>query len=103
MSGEDCLLHFPWWKIHLGNKHYLYPGIVLDIAQKGLRTSGSSESVILIFGRVLACAGSGVNKVTDIKSEFSRMNRDISVRSVLTLCSSSEILPPEAHTVISSA
>ena len=18
MSGEDCLLHFPWWKIHLG-------------------------------------------------------------------------------------
>ena len=19
MSGEDCLLHFPWWKIHLGD------------------------------------------------------------------------------------
>ena len=41
----------------------------------GLRASGSSESAILIFGRVLACAGSGVNKVTDdfgadIKSEF---------------------------------
>ena len=41
----------------------------------GLRTSGSSESAILIFGRVLACAGSGINKVTDdfgadIKSEF---------------------------------
>ena len=30
----------------------------------GLRTSGSSEAAILIFGRVLACAGSGVNKVT---------------------------------------
>ena len=45
----------------------------------GLRTSGSSESAILIFGRILACAGSGVNKVTegfgaDIKSEFSRRN-----------------------------
>ena len=51
----------------------------------GLRTSGNSESAILIFGRVLACAGSGVNKVTDdfgadIKSEFSRRNRDISVK-----------------------
>ena len=49
----------------------------------GLRTSGSSESVIL--KRVLACAGSGVNKVTndfgaDIKSEFSCRNRDISVK-----------------------
>ena len=31
----------------------------------GLRTSGSSESAILIFVRVLACAGCGVNKVTD--------------------------------------
>ena len=36
---------------------------------------GSSESAILIFGRVLACAGSGGNKVTDdlgadINSEF---------------------------------
>ena len=19
MPGEDCLLHFPWWKIHLGD------------------------------------------------------------------------------------
>ena len=51
----------------------------------GLRTSGISESAILIFGRVLACAGSGVNKVTDdfgadIKNEFSRRNRDISVK-----------------------
>ena len=41
----------------------------------GLRTNGISESAILIFGWVLACAGSGVNKVTDdfgadIKSEF---------------------------------
>ena len=51
----------------------------------GLRTSGISESVILIFGWVLACAGSGVNKVSDdfsadIKNEFSRRNRDISVK-----------------------
>ena len=74
----------------------------------GLRTSGCSESAILIFGRVLACAGSGVNKVTDdfgadIKSEFSHRNRDISVKEVLTLCCSSEISTPEAHTVISSA
>ena len=42
----------------------------------GLQTSGSSESSIFNFGWVLACAGSGVNKVTDyfgadIKSEFS--------------------------------
>ena len=42
----------------------------------GVRTSGSSESAILIFGPVLTCARSGVNKVTDdfgadIKSEFS--------------------------------
>ena len=37
MPGEDCLLHFPWWKIHLGDvvtKHSLFPGIVPDIAQK---------------------------------------------------------------------
>ena len=39
-------------------------------------------AAILIFGRVLACAGSGVNKVTDdfgadINSEFSHKNRDI--------------------------
>ena len=44
-----------------------------------------SESAILIFDRVLACAGSGVNKVTDdfgadIKCEFSHKNRDISVK-----------------------
>ena len=44
---------------------------------------GSSDSSILIFGRVLADAGSGVNKVTDdfganIKSAFSHKNRDIS-------------------------
>ena len=31
----------------------------------GLRTKESSESAILIFGWVLACAGSGVNKVID--------------------------------------
>ena len=51
----------------------------------GLRTRGIYESADLIFGRVLACTGSGVNKVTDdfgadIKSEFSRRNRDISVK-----------------------
>ena len=51
----------------------------------GLRTSGIYESAILIFRGVLAYAGSGVNKVTgdfgaDIKSEFSRRNRDISVK-----------------------
>ena len=36
MSGEDYFLHFPWWKIHLGDvvTHALYPGIVSDIAQK---------------------------------------------------------------------
>ena len=43
----------------------------------GLRTRGSSESAILFFEGVLACAGSGVNKVTDdfgadINSEFAR-------------------------------
>ena len=31
----------------------------------GMRTRGSSKSSILIFGWVLACAGSGVNKVTE--------------------------------------
>ena len=51
----------------------------------GMQTSGSSESAILIFGRVLACTGPGVNKVTDdlgavIKGEFSHRNPDISVK-----------------------
>ena len=46
-----------------------------------LVSRGSSEAAIMIIERVLACAGSGVNKVTDdfgadIKSE----NRDISVK-----------------------
>ena len=41
----------------------------------GLRTSGSFGSAILIFGRVLACTGYGVNKVTvdlgaDTKASF---------------------------------
>ena len=31
----------------------------------GLRTRGSSESSVLIFGWVLACTGSGVNRVTE--------------------------------------
>ena len=35
MSGEDCLLHFPSWLIHLGgDRRFLYPDTVLDIAQK---------------------------------------------------------------------
>ena len=46
----------------------------------GLRTRGSSESSILIFGWVLACAGARVNKVTDdfgvdINSELTRKKR----------------------------
>ena len=54
----------------------------------GLRTRGGSESAILIFGVILACAGSGINKVTDdlgadINSDLSRKNRDISVKFLL--------------------
>ena len=46
---------------------------------------GSSASEILIFGWVLACIGSGVNRVTvdfgvDINSELSCRKQDISVR-----------------------
>ena len=49
------------------------------------RTRGSSESSILILGWVLACAGSGVNKViddfgADINSELTHKKRDISVK-----------------------
>ena len=63
---------------------------------------GSSESAILIFGLVLACVGSGVNKVTDdfgadINSEYAHKNRDISVKWVLTFPYSSEMFTPEAH------
>ena len=73
-----------------------------------LRTRGSFESSILIFGWVLACAGSRVNKITydfgaDINSELTRKKQDISVKCVLTLCYSSGILAPDAQTVISSA
>ena len=39
-----------------------------------LRTRGSSESSILIFGWVLACAGSGVNKGTDDMSNNNNNN-----------------------------
>ena len=51
----------------------------------GLRTSGSSESSILIFGWVLACTGSAVNNVTDdfgadINSELTCKKRDISIK-----------------------
>ena len=74
----------------------------------GLRTRGSSESSILIFGWVLACVGSGVNKVTDdfgadINNELTNKIQDISVKYVLTLCSSSGILTHDAKTVMSSA
>ena len=56
----------------------------------GPRTRGSAESSILIFGWVLACAGSGVNKVTDdsgadINRELTRKKQNISVKYVLTL------------------
>ena len=40
MSGEVCLLHFPWWLIHLGD-------VVTDIAQKegsGSPRPGASQS-----------------------------------------------------------
>ena len=51
------------------------PGIL------GLRTRGGSESVILIFGWVLAWTWSGVNKITvdfgaDINSALIRKKRD---------------------------
>ena len=74
----------------------------------GLQTRGSSESSILIFGCVLACTGSVVNKVTDyfgvdINSELTRKRRNISVKYVLTLCSSSGLLTPDTQTVMSSA
>ena len=51
----------------------------------GLRTRGSSASEILIFEWVLACFGSGANRVTvdfgaDINNELSRRKHDISVR-----------------------
>ena len=74
----------------------------------GLLTRGSSESSILIIGWLLACAGSGINKVTDdfgvdIKSELTRKKQDISVKYVLTLCFCSGILTHNGHTVMSSA
>ena len=34
MFGKDCLIHFLWWMIHLGDKCYLYPDNISDIAQK---------------------------------------------------------------------
>ena len=49
-----------------------------------LRTRGSSGSAILIFGWILAYAGSDVNKITDdfgadINSELTHKKRDVSV------------------------
>ena len=59
---------------------------------------GSSESAILIFGWVLACAWSGVSKVTD---DFGAdINRDIYIKWVLILRSSSGMFTADAHTVI---
>ena len=51
----------------------------------GLQTRGRSALEILIFGRVLECIGSGVNKVTvvfgaDINNELSCRKQDVSVR-----------------------
>ena len=51
----------------------------------GLRTRGRSESSILIYGWVLTCTGSGVNKAidefgADINSEFIRKKRNISIK-----------------------
>ena len=54
------------------------------VLETGVALATSSDSAILIFGRVLTCTESGVNKATedfgaDINSEFSRRKRDISV------------------------
>ena len=97
VSLLDCWSHDCYMKIRY----------IETISIIGLRTRGSSESAILIFGLVLTFAGSGVNKVTDdfgvdINSEFSPKNRDFSVKLVLTFCSSSGIFTPEARTVMSS-
>ena len=62
------------WVLH-EKKVSRYTPIIL-----GLWTRGSSESAILICGRILACARSGVNNViddfgVDINSEFSHKKR----------------------------
>ena len=67
----------------------------------------TSDKEILIFGYVLSCAGSDSNKVTydvraDINNELTSM-KQISVGQMLTVCSSSKIVSPDAHTVMSSA
>ena len=59
-------------------------------------------SEILIFGWVLSCIGSGVNKVTvdfssDINNELYCRNHDIFVRQPLIACSSSGFMTPEEH------
>ena len=54
MSGEDCLLHFPCWKIHFGdvvtNVLCIQALIVPDIAQKegscGPRTIASQSHCV---------------------------------------------------------
>ena len=63
----------------------------------GLRTSGSSASEILIFGWVLACIGSGVNKVTvDFGADINNNRTSLSGNR-------SGIFTPEAHMHMSSA
>ena len=80
---------------------------ISSLSQLIQRTRGISESAILIFRWALACAGSGVNKVTgdfgaDINSELTRKKRNNSVKLVLTLYSSSGIVTPDAMSTRSS-
>ena len=63
----------------------LYLDIFLVALGNQIQTRGSSTSEILIFGWVLACIRSGVNKVTvdfgaDINNELSCRKQDISVK-----------------------
>ena len=92
MSGEDSLFHFSPRRCFFSySMDHLYAVCVKLIKNEskytpsnfGLRTRGNSESSILIFGWVLACAGS--DKLTDefgadINSELARKKRDISVK-----------------------
>ena len=76
VSFADSVGHL--YAVFVMKRRYRYTPSIL-----GLRTS--SESAILIVGRVLACAGSGVNNGTDdfgadINSEFYHKNRDISIK-----------------------
>ena len=73
-----CKLFVPYTCMTI--KIYRYTPSIL-----GLPTRESSESAILIFGRVLAGAGSSLNEVTDdfgaaINSKLIGKKRDISVK-----------------------